>query len=428
MKLLHVLMGGIPIGRLAQATNGKLSFDYFEDWINSPSAFPLSFSLPLTAPAHSGRTLENFLWNLLPDNEETLRAWGREYDVSHRNPFALLEKVGDDCAGAVQFVTDEWLAANSQGGEVAWIDDGEVAARLRRLREERTWTGRRPSDPGHFSLAGAQPKMALLLDGKRWGVPSGKIATTHILKPPIPHLNGTVENEHACLLLASRLGLTTAESAVRHFGDEVAIVLTRYDRIRDEDGLVRRYHQEDLCQARGVNPNLKYQRDGGPSPEAVASILSQTTDPAAALDSFMRALVFNFLIGGTDAHAKNYSLIHLPGRRAFMAPLYDLISYDPYVGDETEFRSLKMAMSIGKHYEFETVMPRHWATLAGPLRQEPEKILGVIKEFAAGIPDEMVKVRNRCMEDGLEHPVFGAMVDRLARRCIRVSRVYSVTL
>lgn len=418
-------MGGIPMGRMTRTRTGRLTLEYLGSWTHSPQAVALSFSLPLTAREHAGKTFENFLWNLLPDNTETLKAWGHEYGVSHRDAFALLEKVGEDCAGAVQFVTDEWLSNNVSGGEITWIDEQEVEARLKRLNEDRTWTGRRPSDRGHFSLPGAQPKMALLLEGSRWGVPSGRVATTHILKPPLAHLNGSTENEHACLQLASRLGLTAAESAVGHFGDQVAIVLARYDRERDEVGTVRRYHQEDLCQALGIHPERKYQKDGGPSPEAIARVLAQTTDPADALDRFLRALVFNFLIGGTDAHAKNFSLIHLPGRRSFMAPLYDLISYDPYVGDEAEFRSLKMAMKI-KHYEFENLMPRHWEALSGLLRKNPDQIIAVLKEFARAIPDEMASVRDRCLVEGLDHPILNEMVDRLAQRCERIIRVYEL--
>jgi len=423
MKSLHVLMGGIPMGRMTQGPGGKLSLEYLDSWTRSPQAFPLSFSLPLTAREHSGRTLENFLWNLLPDNEDTLKAWGRDYGVSHRNAFALLEKVGEDCAGAVQFVTDEWLLQNAGGGEITWIDEQEVEARLKRLNEERTWTGRRPSDRGHFSLPGAQPKMALLFQEGHWGVPSGRIATTHILKPPLPHLNGTTENEHACLQLASRLGLTAAESAVGHFGEQVAIVVTRYDREQDNSGIIRRYHQEDLCQALGIHPEGKYQKDGGPSPEKIAGILAQTTDPADALDRFFRALVFNFLIGGTDAHAKNYSMIHLPGRKSYLAPLYDLISYDPYVDDSAEFGTLKMAMKI-KYYEFEKVMPRHWETLSGLFRKNPDQIMAIINEYASAIPDQMASVRDQCFSQGLEHPILNSMVDRLALRCERIVRVY----
>src|SRR5207247_751940 len=113
--------------------------------------------------------------------------------------------------------------------EVAWLEERDVAARLRALREDQgAW--RSPRDTGQFSLAGAQPKTALLFRGGRFGVPSGRTPTTHILKPPLRDFPGHVENEHLCLTLARGLGLPTARSEVRRFGDEVAIVVTRYDR------------------------------------------------------------------------------------------------------------------------------------------------------------------------------------------------------
>lgn len=277
MKTLNVLMGGLPIGIITQKSNGSIAFEYSESWLSSARKLPLSFSMPLTQPHYEGRRLENFLWNLLPDNGDTLRAWGREFGVSYKNVFALLEVVGEDCAGAVQFVTDEWLKSNNQGqgDQVQWLDDAEIESRLKRLVENRTWSGRTSSDRGHFSLAGAQPKFALLNKGGKWGVPSGRIATTHIFKPPMQHLNGVVENEHACLLLAGRLGLNVATSQVGHFGDQVAIVVTRYDREEDKAGIIRRFHQEDFCQALAVHPANKYQPDGGPSPEQMAQVLAK---------------------------------------------------------------------------------------------------------------------------------------------------------
>ena len=108
-----------------------------------------------------------------------------------------------------------------------------------------------PHDTGQFSLAGAQPKTALLFDGQRWGVPGGRTPTTHILKPPIRGLDGHAENEHLCLALARALGLPAAHSEVRRFGDETAIVVERYERTR-RPGSIRRLHQEDMCHTNAV--------------------------------------------------------------------------------------------------------------------------------------------------------------------------------
>jgi serine/threonine-protein kinase HipA len=156
--------------------------------------------MPLTRSEHGHERIEPFLWGLLPDNEAVLGKWAQRFHVSARDAFGLLSGVGEDCAGAVQFIRPERLReiTNSREGKVEWLTEREVAERLRHLREDHSaW--RSPSDTGQFSLAGAQPKTALLFDGERWGVPSGRTPTTHILKPPTGEWDGHAENEHMCL-------------------------------------------------------------------------------------------------------------------------------------------------------------------------------------------------------------------------------------
>ena len=122
-KMLHVLMGGIEIGSLEQLPSRRLRLTYADAWLaDEATQIPLSMSLPLVSQVHEGKTLESYLWNLLPDNADTLAAWARAYDVSPNSAFALLSKVGEDCAGAVQFVTDEWMEKNlNSPGEVEWL-------------------------------------------------------------------------------------------------------------------------------------------------------------------------------------------------------------------------------------------------------------------------------------------------------------------
>ena len=52
----------------------------------------------------SAKPIEAFLWGLLPDNAAVSDRWARKFQCSARNPFALISHVGEDCAGAVQFV------------------------------------------------------------------------------------------------------------------------------------------------------------------------------------------------------------------------------------------------------------------------------------------------------------------------------------
>jgi serine/threonine-protein kinase HipA len=142
--------------------------------------------MPLASPEHKHELINSFLWGLLPDNEKILEDWSRKYHVSPRNAFGLISHVGEDCAGAIQFVRPERreeMARESAEAEVEWLSEDDIAERLRNLRRDHSaW--RTPADTGQFSLAGAQPKTALLWDNGRWGIPSGRTPTTHIVKPP----------------------------------------------------------------------------------------------------------------------------------------------------------------------------------------------------------------------------------------------------
>lgn len=299
-RTLVVLLGGRHMGTVTQGDSGKLRFVYDDDWRSDPRATPLSLSMPLTVAVHRHDVVEPFLWGLLPDNEKVLARWARDNHVSPRNPFALLSHVGEECAGAAQFVRPERVSDAIAGGEVEWLDDDELAARVRSLRADPTaWqTSLRE---GQFSLAGAQAKIALLRDAKKWGRPSGRIPTTHIVKPAIEGFDDHDLNEHLCLRAAALTGLRAAFSEVIAFGDERAIVVERYDRVRHAGEIVR-VHQEDLCQALGIPPTKKYQNEGGPTPTSIIEMLRRS-DPAAAprsIEAFVEALAFNWLIGGTD--------------------------------------------------------------------------------------------------------------------------------
>jgi serine/threonine-protein kinase HipA len=327
---LVALLDGKEVGRVHRDAHGRLTFAYDDTWRKAADAYPLSLSMPLGAQEHRRSVIEAFLWGLLPDNELVLSRWAAKFHVSPRNVFALISHVGEDCAGAVQFVMPDRLSAIRSGKEdkVEWLEEADVAKRLQTLRADHAaW--RLPRDTGQFSLAGAQPKTALLFQNGRWGIPSGRLPTTHILKPPTGHFDGHAENEHICLMLARNLGLPTAQSKVMRFKDEIAIVIERYDRQQKGNDIVR-VHQEDMCQAFGIMPTKKYQNEGGPSAFNIAELLrTYSTDRQEDLDTFIAALAFNWLIAGTDAHAKNFSLL-ISSRRVRLAPLYDVASILPY--------------------------------------------------------------------------------------------------
>jgi serine/threonine-protein kinase HipA len=415
---LVALLNGREIGRVTRDGRGRLTFVYAEDWRQAQGAYPLSLSMPLAAAEHGHKPVEAFLWGLLPDNTAVLDRWARRFQVSARNPFALMNHVGEDCAGAVQFVRPERLDdVLGQGPpEIEWLDEAGVAERLRALRADHAaW--RIPRDMGQFSLAGAQPKTALFYENGRWGVPSGRTPTTHILKPPTGEFDGHAENEHVCMHLASALGLITANSQVMRFEDQVAIVIERYDRQRTKAGLVR-VHQEDVCQALAIPPTVKYENEGGPGARAIVDLIRTFSGrPAEDVPRFIDALAFNWLIGGTDAHAKNYSMLIGEGGRARLAPLYDIASILPYDFDLQKIRS---AMKIGGEYRIRDIGPRQWRKLAKDVRLDAELLMPRIRDLAREIPDALADVCRKAEADGLDHPLIerlSRMITERAQRC-----------
>jgi serine/threonine-protein kinase HipA len=401
---LAVVLGDAFAGTLTRLAGGRLRFDYDEHYRDTRGATPLSVSMPVTVRSHPDGNISPWLWGLLPDNQAVLERWARDFHASASSPFSLLATpIGHDCPGAVRFVAPEDLdAVIATPGAVTWLTDEQVAQRLRDLREDTTaWLGR--DFTGQFSLAGAQAKTALLYEDGRWGVP-----TSHILKPAVAGLDDHDLNEHLCLDAAGRAGLVVARTRVARFAEESAIVVERYDR-RPAGGRMVRIHQEDMAQAMGVHPARKYQNEGGPGPRELARLMRDVMPPRVADDAvrrFFDALAWNWLIAGTDAHAKNYSLL-LAGGDVRLAPLYDVASALPY---GTHERKLKFAMKIGGDYR---VYPHHstWPAAAQNLDLDvalAERAADAFAE-AAGAPEVAA----------LDRPLPTRLADLVAERTER---------
>ena len=419
---LIAALDGRKTGRVTRDQSGRLSFAYEEAWRRAREAYPLSISMPLTLAQHGHAKIDSFLWGLLPDSEATIEQWARRYHVSPRNAFGLIAAVGEDCAGAVQFVEPERLETilGQDPGKVEWLDDSAIAERLRTLRQDHSaWRIQR--DTGQFSLAGAQPKTAFLLQDGRWGVPSGRTPTTHILKPPTSDLTGRIENEHFCLELGRALGLPVVDSHLRHFQDELAIVITRYDRILTKNGW-RRVHQEDMCQASGIPPTRKYQNDGGPGIRDIVELLrTYSTNPNEDVSTFMDAIAYNWLIAGTDAHAKNYSLLIGAEARVRLAPLYDMTSILPY--PDIDIQKATLAMKLGGEYRLRKISINNWRKAAQEVRLDPDILVGRLNEWASQLADHASAICGRMLEEGLTNPIIVRLADALAVRAAACEKI-----
>lgn len=420
---LIVLLEGHPIGRIDRAENGLLTLRYDNAYSGDPDATPLSVSMPRTSPVHTNGSIAPWMWGLLPDNERVLDRWARQFQVSATSPFSLLSSpVGHDCAGAVQFAhPDDVVDLMDRPGSRRALTRGQVADRLGELRRDSTsWLG--PAFTGQFSLAGAQAKLALHHNGKSWGEPDGALPTTHILKPAVMGFEAQEINEHLCLSAARNLGLVAAISRIERFGVETAIVVDRYDRTT-VDGTLLRIHQEDMCQAAGRPPTAKYQSEGGPSPAEIVDVLRSSIpgiDGLRAAEGFADGLIFNWLVAGTDAHAKNYS-VRLSGTQARLAPLYDIASMLPY--DDSKGHKLKLAMKIGGEYQLlRTDRRPAWVRFATELGLSADTLIDRAQTMAEQVTDAFTDAAAESAVRELGSDLPARLIDLVAQRSARCQR------
>lgn len=423
--ILFVCLEGQVAARL-EARGSRLTLEYLEPWLTMRGAYPISQSLPLRPAPFTGAAVLNYLWGLLPDNARTLDAWGRLFQVSPRNPFSLLAHVGEDCAGAVQFVREERLDAvldsTRRAPVVQWLDEHELARRIRHLAADAGAVREGPAE-GQFSLSGAQAKTAFFYDSNRdrYGIPQGRTPTTHIFKPVANEFDGFAENEHFCLELARRVGLPAARTHLRLIGEVPTLVAERYDRVA-LDGRWVRIHQEDCCQALGIHPGSKYENDGGPGFREIMTLLESVDDPANDRTRLMRTACFTYLIAATDAHAKNYSLLLTRGvDRSSMrlAPLYDVASAWPY-SRRIPVQKMKLAMRVGKYDRLRQIQVRHFDDLARSCRYPPEELRGLLTELTRALPDEAAAVGASLREQPVWGEILGTLIDAIGKQCREV--------
>jgi serine/threonine-protein kinase HipA len=362
-KTLDVHLRKDFVGHLIQNEGGHMVFDYAESWIERPGACPLSQSLPLRKKRFTRKECRGFFAGILPE-ESKREIIARNLGIGARNDYAMLERIGGECAGAVTFVpTGEPFPESNHSYRK--LSTAELIAILKELPRRPLLAGERGV---RLSLAGAQDKVAVRIEEDGISLPLGGAPSTHILKPAIDRFEGVVFNEALSMELAATIGLPAAPVETRTVEDMTFLLVERYDRVHrqtpGEEPIVERVHQEDLCQAQGIVPETKYQKEGGPSLKGCFNLLRAVSSaPVIDLARLLDAVIFNYLVGNNDAHGKNFSLVY-PGAgtgdlQVRLAPLYDVVStiYYPELSPE-------MAMKIGGEYSSERVTPRNFEKLA----------------------------------------------------------------
>lgn len=374
---LLVLIDETVVGRLWLNEKKLFCFQYDENWLRY-SRIPLSLSLPLRKEAYLDDESHSFFANLLP--EEKIRVViARNLGVSLNNDYGLLEKIGGDCAGAVSLYPEE-NESRREPGSYRQLTLDELNTIISELPKRPLLAG----DKGiRLSLAGAQKKLPVYYNGQHFHLGIDVAPSNYIIKPPIEDLDGTVENEAFCMALARAVGLDVPRTFIHQHGETRVFVVKRYDRV-DTGSCIKRLHQEDFCQALRIQLEFKYETEGGPTLPACFDLARHNSRTSGKdVLSLVNWVIFNYLIGNSDAHGKNISLLLLP-EGPVLAPFYDLISTRIYAHLGL---ASAMAMKIGGENDPDAVQKRHWQQFAEEIGVKPRFVLTRIVELANKIQD-----------------------------------------
>jgi len=351
-KKLSVRLNGIEVGVLS-LVNGKMEFAYKDN-----VKYPISLSLPLTNEVYKEKVCRSYFGGLLPENPIMRDLLSKKYKISRDNDFKLLDAIGRDCAGAISF---------HQKSEPEMSEDF-VEVRGQVLSEEELYKHieelpYKPYMGNRLSLAGAQEKTAVcLIDGKI-ALPDIDIPTTHIIKTALPKYTQSIQNEFICMNVARKVGIEVPNVEIMNANGIEFLLIERFDR-EFKDGKIRRILQEDFAQSLGVQSRDKYDV----TIKDCVWVLNQTTVPAKSKMEFVKRVIFNYLIGNTDAHSKNFSISFNDGVIGF-TPAYDLLCSSIYDCDQ------RIAMKIGRSKYYKDIQNSDWELFAKDIDISPKIVM-----------------------------------------------------
>jgi serine/threonine-protein kinase HipA len=351
VQLNHVLLGRL----LFEGATDQYALVYDQSWL-AAAGFSISPHLP--PEAAPSEALKRFLANLLPEGR-WLDELSLTQQISKANIFGLINAIGSETTGALTFQHSSQPTEQLQTS-FREISRDELTERIsqRTDRSIAFWDNK-----PRLSVAGVQDKLpVLIMPDNRIGFGEGTLASTHLLKfgtKPDLHL---VINEYICMELARRMKLPVAAVQLIRLGEPV-LAVQRFDRQWTSQGAVDRLHLIDGCQMLDLPPIYKYERPFGKGGHAAvirsgASLpllfdaCNRCRVPAAALRDLLQWVLFNLLIGNSDAHAKNISWFVGP-KGIQIAPAYDLLCLDSYIGQYDR----DLALAVGDTFDPEEIQP-----------------------------------------------------------------------
>lgn len=328
MKTLNVFYESELVGVLSEDNEERLSFKYSKNWLENPNSFPLSIALKLTEEAYGHLPAKAFFENLLP--EGSVKEILEEHSKSNiKGEFDFLKIYGEDCAGAFVITPQDVVPIKPNQNLKKEI---ELETLYGYLNQNKSLTDAIVNNEGgHFSLAGAQDKIPVIIEDTKLFIPLGNIPTTDIVKPHVRYFNSTKDspyNEYFCMKLARSVGLNVPDVDIIE-GEYPLYITRRFDRI-EVDGVIKRIHQQDFCQARGITSAKKYESDGGPTFASNYNLVKDiSVAPIPDLNQLLMWFWFNLVIGNNDCHSKNLAFLQT-NKGLRISPFYDLLSTTIY--------------------------------------------------------------------------------------------------
>lgn len=408
--MINLFFESIRVAQVA-VTDKRASLVYDPDWLANANAFPVSLTMPLGPEPVAHDRIVPWLANLLPESH--LSEIGQQIGVSPQDVLGLLTRIGRDTAGALSVGTPR--DAQDSYRQV------KTTADLERIITELPQKPFLVGEHGvSMSLAGVQDKLPVAVVDGRIVIPLDGTPSTHILKPDTARLPASVHNEAFCLKLAQLAGLDVASAETGKAGQRLYLLVSRYDRIATDASRVTRIHQEDFCQLLGYFPSAKYEAasalaGGGPTLKDMFGGLNRYVSPGARL-LLLDGVIFNVLIGNTDTHAKNYSILIGAAGGAKLAPLYDLMCGDIYPAV-----TRTLAQRINGRSEAIHLHGRDWRQLARDVGLSPARTVQRVRDLCESVPQHVdAAMAFVASSPAGDHPLLGQIAKLVKKRCTRI--------
>ncbi|SEQ91457.1 serine/threonine-protein kinase HipA [Lachnospiraceae bacterium NE2001] len=372
-------------------------FKYLDDYLRLNERKALSISMPLSETPFSSERTRSFFEGLLPEgfSRTAVANWIK---VDDNDYLTILSSLGRECLGAVKIVekdTDNNISPR-MGYKILSIPQ------VKKLAAEGATKSTEILVKTHLSLTGASGKVGLYYDDKKrkWYLPEGDAPSTHIVKQSHVRLSQIVFNEQLSQLTAKNLGIDVPESFIVNTGEgsdgEILFATKRYDRVLntgkfiDKFQIPERLHQEDFAQAMGIPSSEKYEKENsGYMGRMFDLVRGNVSDPIAEELKLWKLICFNFLIGNTDAHIKNYSLLYSDDmKRITLAPAYDIVCTRAYN------LTNEMSLYIGNEIDIDRINRSTFVTAS--------KEVGISERIALKIFDEVADGFEKAINDAAE--------------------------